>query len=670
MARKKRHSTAKGYGWRLFLSGMVACHPVVAMAEMEWWPPEMKSQLSPFRVNGATSYTFSNRTAKGKRPNTDQMSVMTVAVNKMAKGFVWRPWVLQWDAAAGVGVTTMQSKVFASSQSGNEGGNDGLDRRLEGNSTIYVLPSSRFPFKASFRHTQEDSSEGRPAGQARIGNTISFMQTYRNPEQDANVVISAERFQGYMGTKNISGAYGISVPSVDRPEDYTDMDTLSVTAQKRMMKHTVDLLGKLARATQETQEVTNENQDITFNVNHRYDGAKHWSVINMGSFNDARFGVNTHPTAGGVSSRQEQEAAMQWRQVSTFGTWRSEQAPLNAVASMRVADNQNTSMSKSAKGQQTEGWAASRAMNVMLGGNYDASEALHFGSNLVGNQVDNTSMDGKMVTQDALLGVQANYSPPSKPLGPVTYRWFASSATNRQMVTDRKARSDLREQVGQSVFKDIPLADNVALNLSLNESGFASQVSGLKTLYGVNHMASGRLSHFHDRGQNYVALSLNDTRAFGKEENNAQMVNLQLTSDGSVWKDARWRGSLTSQWSRRSTGDSLSGSSTGGVEISRLANASLSLQKHNLFGMRQLRFSSIFSADMMDGLLPLGELVGYAGTAERRSWLNMVDYEIGKITARLTMGGLDVETHRSGKDTFTREGLILFELRRFFDTTL
>lgn len=678
MAHKQRYSTAGGYGWRLFLSGMVACYPVVAVAEIEWWPPEMKSYLSPFRVTGASTYRASNRTAKGKRPNTDQISLMTVAVNKMAKGFVWRPWVLQWDAATSVGVTTTKSVVFASSQVGDPGGNVSLDRRLEGNSTIHVLPSSRFPFKASFKRSQDDSSEGRSEGQARIGNTISLMQSYRNQAQDTNVIFTAERFQGYMGTKNISGVYGVSVPSVNRPESYTDVDTVSVTAQKQVLKHAVDMLGKLVRANQTAQEVTNENQDMVFNVTHRYDGAKNWSVNSMGSFNNARFGVENHPTGAAVSARQEQESTMQWQQLNSFGNWRSEQIPVSAMASMRVADSQNSSLSKSSVGKPTEGWSASRAMNLMLGGNYDASETLHFGGNMVGNQTGNESRDGETVMQDAALGLQATYSPANKPLGPVTYRWFASAVTNRQMGTDRRARSDLREQMGQSVYKDIPLTDNVGLNLSLNETGFASEVSNTKTLYGVNHSASGRLSHFHDRGRNYAELSSTDTRALGKERNNAQMVNFQLTSDGRMWKDVRWNGSLTSQWSRRSVGDSLFGSAGGGgqgggqtgAEISRFANANLSLRQQELFGMRQLNFSSTFSSGVMDSLLPLGELIGQVGIAERRSWMNTVEYGIGKVAASITIGGLEVETHKGGKDTLDREGLILFELRRFFDTTL
>ncbi|MEO5349329.1 MAG: hypothetical protein H7836_06760 [Magnetococcus sp. YQC-3] len=365
---------------------------------------------------------------------------------------------------------------------------------------------------------------------------------------------------------------------------------------------------------------------------------------------------------------------MMWKQVSSFTAWRSEGMPVSAVGSLRMVDNDNTTETRRPGVAAAGGWTASRVMNVMLGGNYDASQALRFSSNMVANQANSLAQDSDTTTQNAALGVQTTYSPDNIPLGPVTYRWFASGSANQLTATSQTGKSELREQVGQSVFKDIPLADNVNLSLSLNETGFASHMSRTESVWGVNHLTSGRVAHFHERGQSYLELSMGDSRAIGGEENNAQMVGVQLTSDGSLWKDVRWRGNLTSQWSRRSVSSSLAtaGSSSfssgqqGEVEINRFANANLSLMKPNLFGVRRLRFTSTASADIMDGLVPLGGLVGKDGLAERRSLWNVLDYQIGKLAARLTVGGMEVNTKREGTQP---EGLILFEFRRSFDAT-
>ncbi|MEO5349328.1 MAG: hypothetical protein H7836_06755 [Magnetococcus sp. YQC-3] len=299
MARSERESTAKRIGWRLFLSGIAACAPVLGHAELEWWPVEMQARLSPLRVVGTSTYSIANKVAKGRRPNIDQMTMTDINISKMARGFLWRPWVLQWDAAAGVGVSTAQYTVFSAAD-GLQGGNDALSRRLEGSGTIYVLPESRFPFKAAYRRTQEDSSEGDPLARARIGDTFSLAQNYQNKEQDLTVAANAEHFQGRMGTKNISGAYGISFPSVDRYTDSTTLDTFSVSTQKRMLKQSVNALGRMVRGNHDTQDVGNSNQDIMFNVNHRYNEAKNWSVDTMGSINNARYEVDQHPRTGGA----------------------------------------------------------------------------------------------------------------------------------------------------------------------------------------------------------------------------------------------------------------------------------------------------------------------------------------------------------------------------------
>ncbi|MBF0160990.1 MAG: hypothetical protein HQL88_01755 [Magnetococcales bacterium] len=673
MVYSKRSSTGGRYGWSLLLSGAVACLPVCSYAEIDWWPMQLRTELSPWRVSGASSYVVADRMSKDRRPIVDQTSVLEVNLSKMARGFVWRPWLLQWDAMLGLGVASMQYKAFSTAEVGAPESYDSLIRHAEGRSTVYVLPESRFPFKASYRRAQEDSSEGRPEGHARVGDTIGIAQSYQNQEQDMKVSVDAEHFRGRAGTKNISGFHGISLPSVDHHEEPSSVDSISVSAQKRLLKQAVDVLGRLVRANQQAPDVTNDTQDMMLNVNHRYEGAKNWSVTSMGSINNARYVIDSHPTSGDASTWQVQESGMVWKQISSFASWRSEGMPLAAVASMRVADNQNTNQTNSNANPVATG-TGNRAVHAMLGGNYDISPAVHLGSTVMANQLTSRSAEGENSVQNALMGVQGSYSPESKPLGPLNYRWFSSGNLNQQLASGQSPRTELREQIGQGVFKDIPLTDTVSLNLSLTETGSSAQTSHTLPLWGINHMASGRFSHFHERGQNYLELSLADSRSMGANEGNAQMTSLQWNSDGSLWRDMRWRGNLTTQWSRRtmrSSASSAAGSDAANpekvAETDRFASANISAQKPNLFGLRQMRFSSTVSVDVVDSLVPLGGLMGKDGLAERRSWLNMLDYQIGKLAARLTVGAVEMDTQRGG---LNQEGLILLEFRRVFDVQL
>ena len=640
---------------------MITCWPDGVCLALELWPVRFKTLLSPLRVRGDSSYTFSSRMVKDQKPNVDQMSTTGLSLNKEAKGFVWKPWMVRWDAMLALSAATTQRKIFAS-QSGEKGGSDSLVRRMNADYNVLVFPSSRFPFKTFYSRTQADTSEGEEGGRGNFNEEIGFSQNYRDKDQTTKVSLDGIHSKSLSGVKRSKGI-GLLIPGVGISEGSSEVDSLTFSAKKRLLKHMVDVLGRLAKSTGRSSTGINENIDSALVVNHGYGGAENWSVNTMGNLSNSRFHVTPLPSTDIVAVEKGRDMIFFSKQISSFLSWRSKSQPVVLSVSSRIAQNKSTSLVEALTDESTKSESVTDTTNVSVRGSYDFSDSVRFGGNLSGNRIGNSFDDGEMsvesFTQNATMDLNAAYSPEGTLWGPFSHFWFVTGSMDRRIASNSIPQTNFKESLGQSLSTTHKWGRNVTLGISLDENSRASQKQGSPPVWQTSHSLSGSVNRSYQTGQASVALSLTDTRDFGLEKSDAQVANLQFSSNGALWKDIVWQGNVTVQKGRASSG--------GKVEIteSSMAGVNLSFQRPNLFGVKRLRFASKLGIDVNGSLLPLGMFVGYKGKEERRNWWNTLEYQIGRMSARLTAGGTETDSDEGG---LTRNGLVLFEMKRFFET--
>lgn len=188
----RRNSKTRRYVWILFLVGIGVSWPIDGYSAINLWPVRFETMISPFRLAGETGYTFSSNMAKDERPSVDQMFMTDVGVSKGAKGFVWKPWLVRWDAGVSLGVTHTQQKVISSPSSTDASGNDSLMRRMKGKYDVFVFPKSRFPFKTYYERALGDSSEGEVYGQGDSNEKIGFSQDYQDKDGSTMIFMGGE----------------------------------------------------------------------------------------------------------------------------------------------------------------------------------------------------------------------------------------------------------------------------------------------------------------------------------------------------------------------------------------------------------------------------------------------------------------------------------------------
>lgn len=423
---------------------------------------------------------------------------------------------------------------------------------------------------------------------------------------------------------------------------------------------------KLARSNYTSAEEISSNKNNAMIVNHSYSGAENWSISTMGNMDDTYYDVTNiakDESNAGVSVENSMGMVFSIKQMVSFLSWRSEDMPINFSASSRISQNRSTTSMKALLGGFVRSESLEQSINLAIGGSYELSQASHLGGNLRVNRVA-SSFDDKTdniqeLAQDASMDLRADYSPEGTSWGPFDHNWFVNGSMDHHVARGQAPRTHLKELLGQSLGKEIYFGEEIKLDLSLSQSNNASQRQGASPTWGTNHSFSGKVSRPHQTGQTSLDLSLTDTRAFGAEESDAQLANLQLSSDGNMWDIITWKGHVTTQWGRESAEDKVE------ISHSSMAGVDLSFQRNNLFGVRRLSFDSKLSINVTDSLLPLGMYIGYEGASEQRSWWNTFGYRAGKISARLTVGGTETDSDDGG---LSRNGLILFEVRRFFAT--
>lgn len=651
----RRIRTSKNHAWSLFLLGIIVLWPLCAHSGLKLWPIRSKTRLTPVRVGGSVNLDYMNKMVKDKKAVSDYKLSTSLSMGKGARGFLWKPWILQWNGTLGIGATSSQNVPITHEES--EGNTDALSRNLFGNFDLSVFPQSRFPFKILYKRDLADFTEGLSGGQGDFRETMSLSQNYRNKEQDTQVALNFDHKKSHSGIKNISGIFGISIPTLSQYDTNAGSDALSLSVDKRLANHAFRFLGALNRSDELSGGSMGTLINSTLILNHSLEGSQNWSLNNMGNLSETY-----NRTAGsGPFGTNDQKALATAQQISSFGYWRSDDKPLAFSASARVSQSRDIStIQQNRTGDVDNQDFRAHSMNFSLGGNFDPSPTISLSGTFTANHLHQQLEGENTASEDASADFQITYSPESHPWPSTefTHTWFLSGSLKNHIANGSSPGQQLSERVGQGLTRRIFFNNNMMLGLSLNQTGSGSQTNSGYPTWNISHSVSGRLKHRQDTQNNLFELNLNDSRIFGPEKSDSQIANLQLSSEDRSNSGFSWQGHITSQWSRQAAGG-ISG-------INRSSNANLSIQKPNLFDLPQLRFVSLLSFGVGGKLLPLGTIMGMPGESEQQSWWNVIDYRIGKISTRLTASLSETSARESG---FEREGLIQLEIKRYFGST-
>lgn len=614
------------------------------MAELSLWPVKFKAQASPWRVWGSSGYQLTSNMNKDRKSSLVQVSTSNVNLSRNFQGYVWKPWVVRWNTSMIVGGTSMQNKVYTSPND-QDSDSDSLARNVYGGLDFTVLPESRFPFKVYYNRTSADSSEGTGThgGQGTMREGLGFSQDYKNQEGDLRMVLRLDHSRDVMGSKNIAGMYGVSMPSIDQKSGFFNSDTLSLGITKTFEGHFVDLAGKHYVTENAFEGTKTVSQDDSVIFNHAMTGSKVWSASSLGNFS------KLHTVA---QSTQRDEGFFSTWQLGNFASWRSEEMPLMLSNSVRVGSNTQQYASDGA------GKAITRHVSLVTGGNYQVSPAMAVNAAVTGNYQESETPGRLLITQDSSQFMSANYSPERVPMGAFMHNWFVTSAINAQESMGSRPVQTLNVAGGQSLTQDVDLGNARLLNFSANQVSFMNHSADIKPLFGITHSLNGRYSQINSVGKSFLDLALTDSHALGDTVNNAQALNTQVSIEGILLQKTTWRGHLTSQATR--------GSAKGAIVTGLFSSADIQVQHTDLFDVPGLLFTSRLQIDARSQFLPVFNLVGVVAENEFRSWWNFLDFNVGKMSARMTLG----VTETQGKTLpFERTGLFLLQVQRFFDTT-
>lgn len=623
------------------------------MAAIQWWPIKQKTVTGPWQVSGAVGYTYERKMVNDQKPDATQDTTMDMRIKKVAAGYVWKPWLVQWDSTTMVDVAKSYHDIWQTDSEEQEEDSDLLTRSMSTNFNLRVLPKSRFPFKLNISRQNDDSSSG--TGTGKMNEKLGMQQEYTNRAKDLKLSLRFDHTRSRTGDRNKNDIF-FSIPSFGTGASDSIHDSISIAANRTIKNHTFNMTTVASRAKDkdETSKSLNKNSSMTFT--HNYTGSKTWGADTM-LVVGADLGTNT--SSEGITHNDTQN-----NQLSTSAYWRAESIPLSITGLGRIAHNSEGSKTYGASDKDeskefvsnidlsaiySHSFTRKLSLNLAVSGlfEYDKDTARTEGSERTRSHATDASTSQSM---------QLSYRADRSRIGPFIYGWYTSGSASSTITAHASPSRAISEMIGHGITRRVQIGNRSDLLLNFTGSASGQHSTGTMALWTFNHNALGSLNWYYKGARALLNVTASDNRTFGATISDTQNLKIKLSTDGLLWGKTTWHGALSSEWKREATSD--------GEELSRSANASFRIERRNLFGITKLRFRSTFTMDIDGNLLPIGRYAGDIGESETWSWWNTVDYRIGKLIASLEAG----MSESNGEDEeIEQEGLIKVEIKRYFD---
>ena len=562
-------------------------------------PPHL--QLAPIqlisRVGGNIGYSFQG-TRVGSFSASQQSLGGNVNLTVAARSYLWQPWFSRVSGVLGVGMSA------AINQSSNSPTTQTTGTSLTGETSLNMLPYTRFPFTARI-YRNETLTNGFLIGSNSnyINSGFDIIQNYRSLDGRLDSTTSYGRSTNRQGSAT--------------PNNITEQVNIYLTAQPLYSPQTFNVVGALSNIYRPLRGERNIMDTLV--ANHRFQPNSSASVSSILNLIKS---TNIITPAFGRQQKYDYKA----QQFSSFASWRPEGNPLTLTSSARLFRSNS----------RNNGLLASEFndTNLNLGANYAWSNLLR----LYGSVNINDNSGVQTISTAAALTAQKGFGERSSTtLGGFRYtRYVGASLGNQTTTTNSQNQStttsvqQLGLNAGHSLSKNTTLGNGrLGTDLSQGLSTTISSRGSPSTR--LNHNGSLTWSRSAGKETSMVSLRAADSRALSNPQNFFQLINLQASRNERLALNQSLLGNLTVQASR---------SGSKGVSTPFIGSSSADLTYHHerLFKVKNLIFYSTLKIQNKDIVLSKSAASQQDSTTQDHgnvSWENNLDYFIGRLKLNL-----------------------------------
>jgi hypothetical protein len=580
--------------------------------------PESGVKKSSFRLapiatqfGGDIGYDIQQRNSSDTSPLLRQRLILNL--KGRARSYIVKPWIA--SVAGYVNLTTSKSKTGDATTGSNA---------ITGNTSLYIVPYSTYPFDASL--TRSNSYSGPGFGSLGSTTTRFEMNQRITPRK------SFERYQFgyYRATTEASG------PALYR-QNGLSMNFMTSRLKNQVMTVTAN------RTRNHDVNHDRSGQLNVVNFSHRFQPSSEFSINNEASY------------SGDYYDAPDDSVAYRNREANTTATYQPNDRPYSLIGTARANYSDNGSRGRSSWG---------RTANANVSGNYRLNEYVRFSAsgNVNISERDSNLTRSVMTIQSAAL----NY--PLATFNIDSYHYssqISASVYNRTSSTERPAYAGSRTS-GSSQSATISPSHRLShssrlgsgnLSVSLTQALSASESTTSQARASLNHSATASWHHRKSSSNSTIRVSGSDRRSLNNTQDSFQFFSASASISEEINRDSSLSADISAQASRQLS--SSASTTTGDPNTSSTYNnstASVHYTHNRAFRIRRMKFDSNLRANSRSAL-PV-----FSGTETEQgpvTWDNTLSYSVGRLLSEL---GVSLSKEGDG----TSQSLIWFSVKRYF----
>lgn len=565
--------------------------------------PASSLRLSPIvtRFGGNIGYDIEQRSISGASSTLRQRIILNLQGKAIT--YISKPWIAL--VKANIHFTATKNKFEDSSSSSNS---------VWGDTGLFLVPYSRYPFEAIITKTQNLSGPG-------LG-SLTSQTTRLDLSQRYNPKDGKERYQvGYNRSKTEDNA----------PELFRQSEWNFNMGSSRFKKQTIQIEGFRQHNTRQNNSQSSLLNQAT--VEHRYLPSAELSLNNNAILRN----TYEYLSSGSILSRN--------REVNSIMSFQPSQAPYTILGTARVnlADYD----------YQQNPPSYTNTANANLGGNYRPSTYITLSASGNVNVTEKDSVRSRSVY--TYQSASANYPIASFDLGGYHYSSRFNSTISNRTSSSYRPNTLVGSQSGSvqtvsvspshSLSRGIMLASG-KLDLRFDQSFLATESTSSQAIARLTHSAMANWR----RANTSLRLSARDSRSLNSTQDTFQYINLDASVSEEINRNSTLSGLLSVQTTRqigRVLPDSITTTSS---------SAALHYSHRRAFNVPRLIFDSDLRAYSRASLPVFAASPNNQGPVD---WENTLSYVIGRLVA-------DFKVVMSKEGSGKSRSLIWFSVKRYF----
>ena len=558
-------------------------------------------KLSPIatRFGGNIGYDIEQRSARGASPTLKQRIILNLQGKALT--YISKPWIAQ--VKANLHLTAVKNKFEDSSSSSNS---------IWGDTGLFLVPYSRYPFEAIITKTQNLSGPG-------FGSLTN--QTTR--------IDLSQRYTPRDGKERYQLGYNRSKTEDNTPELFRQSEWNFNMGSSRFKSQTLKIDGFRQRNMQQNNSQSSLLNQAT--VEHRYLPSSEFSLNN----NAILRSTYEYSPPGSVLSRN--------RELNSVMSFQPRQAPYTILGAARVNlanydYHQNSSYANSANANLSGNYRLSQYINLSASGNVNVSEKDSVRSNNV------TTYQAATANYPLASFDLDTYHYNSRIYGTISNRTSSSSSSNILVGSQSGSVQTVSVSPSHSLSRSIMLSSG-KLDLRFDQSLLATESTRSQAIARLTHSATANWR----RANTSLNLSGRDSRSLNSAQDSFQYINLSAAVSEEINRNSMLSGLLSVQTTRQTSMFSPSTTFTS-------SSAALHYNHRRAFGVPRLVFDSDLRAYSQ---APLPVLVASPNNQGPVDWENSLSYVVGRLTANFKV---ILSKEGDGKS----RSLIWFSVKRYF----